>query len=454
MLLRFSVSNFGSLRDKQELSMIASHAIKDDPSGLIDAPELRKERVLPAAVIYGANASGKSNFVKALAQMQMLVRDSHRKGEPGGGVPMKPFLLDPAYAKAPSEFSIDFIWNGARHLYSFEAHATEFLTESLHVWHGGPRTMLFERKGTEFEFGRSLKGENRVIEKLTRQNSLFLSAAAQNNHEALSEIAAYFGSILIEQPDARSARDVARALATERIDERMIKLLSSIDIGASGIRITEPEHKFQVNIDDVTIKDEHNDETAGQSNKLEGSEIRNESPSTLSRHMAEMIKTTFLNYDWGLKQTRFAQLERRATNGQSVYLDFKDESAGTVQLLSMLGPIFRALDEGRVVVIDEFASRLHTRAAEIILSLFNSKQTNPKGAQLIVATHDTNLLNAKGLRRDQVWFTEKGGGGATHLYPLTDIETRKGDNLEKGYLQGRYGAIPFAGPLADFVKAD
>jgi AAA15 family ATPase/GTPase len=134
-------------------------------------------------------------------------------------------------------------------------------------------------------------------------------------------------------------------------------------------------------------------------------------------------------------------------------MNINKESSGTIQMLKILFPIFIALEIGLLVVIDEFASRLHTRAAEVILSLFNNKETNPKGAQLIVATHDTNLLNAKGLRRDQVWFTEKDEGGATHLYPLTDIETRKGDNLEKGYLQGRYGAIPFAGSLADFVKA-
>jgi AAA15 family ATPase/GTPase len=106
-----------------------------------------------------------------------------------------------------------------------------------------------------------------------------------------------------------------------------------------------------------------------------------------------------------------------------------------------------------LVVLDEFGSRLHTRASELILALFNNKQTNPRGAQLIVTTHDTNLLNASGLRRDQVWFTEKDEEGATHLYPLTDIETRKGDNLERGYLQGRYGAIPFAGSISDFKKS-
>jgi hypothetical protein len=162
MLLRFSVSNFGSLRDMQELSMIASHAIKDDPSGLIDAPELRKEKVLPAAVIYGANASGKSNFVKALAHMQMLVRNSHRTGEPGGSVPLKPFLLDRAYAQKPCAFCVEFLWNGVRYSYGFEATRGEITEEFLYVWRNGPRSMLFERTLQNFEFGRSLKGRNKA----------------------------------------------------------------------------------------------------------------------------------------------------------------------------------------------------------------------------------------------------------------------------------------------------
>lgn len=132
----------------------------------------------------------------------------------------------------------------------------------------------------------------------------------------------------------------------------------------------------------------------------------------------------------------------------------KNESAGTVQLLSILHPVFHALESGSVIVIDEFGSRVHTRASTIILSLFNDKQTNPNGAQILVATHDTNLLNTWGLRRDQVWFAEKDDSGASHFYPLTDFVTRKDDNLEKGYLQGRFGAIPFAGILENVAEAD
>jgi AAA15 family ATPase/GTPase len=427
MLLRFSVSNFGSLRDKQELSMIASNAIKDEPAGLIDAPELRKEKVLPAAVIYGANASGKSNFVKALAHMKDLVRDSHRRGEPGGPVALRPFLLDPAYTEKPSAFSADFIWNGARYSYEFEATSKKFTAEALYVWRSGPRSTLFERKYQTFEFGRSLKGRNKTIEDLTRPNSLFLSAAAQSNHEELTEIANFFKSTQIELTTPMPPELISAQLAHQGVDKKILNLLHEIDTGVTGTRVDEtPLEQKYVDFRNAILA-------------VIQQQIGTPPPLEVKSKLNEAY--------------RMLRLGHQATDGQTVYLNMEDESAGTVQLLSILGPIFRALDEGRVVVLDEFGSRLHTRAAEIILSLFNNKETNPKGAQLIVATHDTNLLNAKGLRRDQVWFTEKDDSGATHLYPLTDIETRKGDNLEKGYLQGRYGAIPFAGSLANLVKA-
>jgi len=135
-------------------------------------------------------------------------------------------------------------------------------------------------------------------------------------------------------------------------------------------------------------------------------------------------------------------------------MDFEDESAGTRWLADRLGPIFAALDHGGLIAIDEFGANVHTLAAEAVLGLFASKETNPKGTQLIVATHDTNLLSSHHIRRDQVWLTEKDEGGATMLTPLTDIRTRKGDDIEKGYLQGRFGAIPFAHFDASILKAD
>ena len=118
------------------------------------------------------------------------------------------------------------------------------------------------------------------------------------------------------------------------------------------------------------------------------------------------------------------------------------ESAGTRRLLIVLGLAYQALDGGLTLCVDELDASLHTQASEAVLQLFCSQESNPKGAQLIATTHDANLLKSSVLRRDQIWFTEKDSEGATHLYPLTDIRTRKGDDIRRGYLQGRYGAVP------------
>jgi AAA15 family ATPase/GTPase len=435
MLLRFSVANFGSIRDEQQLSMIASK-LTDDPSGLIETPALRAEKVLPAAVIYGANASGKSNLVRALAHMKELVRNSHRQGEPGAPIPLKPFLLDPAYAAKPSVFSIDFVWNGARYAYRFEALGNAFTQESLHVWRGGPVTLLFEREGQEFKFGRSLKGRNKVIEELTRPNSLFLSAAAQFNHEELGEVTKAFSAMEIDVDLMLTSHEISAKLANENIDRRVIGFLSMIDSGINDTKIFDEMSMINNMIGKKKIYID------GRVEHVYASTFRDTDELRRTPEFYEIFDTK-----------RVIKLGHKAINLQTIYLDMNNESGGTLQLLTILGSVFQTLDRGGSIIIDEFGSQVHTRASEMIIFLFASKDTNPRGAQLIVTTHDTNLLNAPGLRRDQIWFTEKDSAGATHLYPLTDIETRKGDNLEKGYLQGRFGAIPFAGSAADLLKS-
>ena len=147
------------------------------------------------------------------------------------------------------------------------------------------------------------------------------------------------------------------------------------------------------------------------------------------------------------------ELAHRAHDDQVIFLDLDRESAGTRRLLVLLGNVFQALDTGTLFLVDELDASLHTQACEAVLAMFSSPSTNPNRAQMVATTHDTNLLRSRLLRRDQVWFTEKDTEGATHLYPLTDIRTRKGDNIAKGYLQGRYGAIPFAGRIGDITAA-
>ena len=182
LLLRFGVSNHLSIRDSQELLLTAS-SLKDPRDGLIDCAATPHGAVVPAAVIYGANASGKSNFVDAITTMRHMVLRSQTEGDPGGGVPRHPFRLDSGSSRRPSRFDIDFMLDGVRHHYGFEANDREFVSEWLYSFPKSHRRSLFVRDRDNYRFGRELKGKNSVIAGLTRPNSLYVSAAAQNRHK-------------------------------------------------------------------------------------------------------------------------------------------------------------------------------------------------------------------------------------------------------------------------------
>lgn len=425
MLMRFSAGNHRSIREPVELSLVAS-ALDDVETGLIDCPHAPRGKVLPSAVIYGANASGKSNVVSALHMMRRIVLTSHSRGNPSGGVPHAPFTLDPAFAKAPSSFEADFIIEGVRYHYGFTASYEVFLSEWLYAFPSGRMQKLFEREEQKFTFGRGLKGRNKVIEALTRKNSLFVSAAAQNNHEELSTISNFFASIQFDNNISVHGQIAARQFGDSKLDNRVIIFLDKIGTGVVDYKSTE------MDVPEEAKKFNHAIRTALKEIMNDGEGEKFELPDS-----ADKID--------------YIQLAHRSVDGENIYFDIEQESEGTKRLLMFLGPVFRALDEGTLIVIDELNASLHSKVCEMIIALFSSPETNPKGAQLIATTHDTNLLESKYLRRDQVWFTEKDMQGATQLYPLTDIRTRKGDNMEKAYLQGRYGAVPSSVSVSDFV---
>ena len=413
MLLRFAVANHLSIREKQELSFAAS-SLRDRSDGLIDCKAVPSGAVLPAIVIYGANASGKSNVVNAIAAMQGMVLWSHTQGEPGGGVPHHAFKLDSTCSQTPSRFEIDFVIDGVRYHYGFETTDEAFVAEWLYTFPGSHRRRMFERDNSIFNFGRWLKGQNNNIAKLTRPNSLFLSAAAQNGHEQLSKIYAYFKSIEFASTISISGTSVSAQFAGDDPDPRVIDFLKSINTGVIGYKKKKAElpEKVQAMLRKVIASVE---DSSGGTIKME--------PDEYDKHVA-------------------IELAHRGQEGESVYFDLDSESAGTRRLLIVLGLAYQALDEGTLLCIDEVDASLHTHASEAVVTLFCRPDINRNGAQLIATTHDTNLMNSSLLRRDQLWFTEKTQEGATELYPLTDIRTRKGDNIESGYLQGRFGALP------------
>ncbi len=418
MLLRFAVENHLSIRERQELSFAAS-SLKDQADGLIKCDAVGSRSVVPAVLIYGANASGKTNFVDAASVMKRMVLWSQTKGKPGGGVPRREFLLDSNYSEKPSCFEIDFFHGGVRYHYGFETTSDEFKSEWLYEIPKGHRRKLFERKEQNFDFGRRLKGQNHIIADLTRSNSLFISAAAQNGHALLSRIYSYFEDIAFLRSTSVQGTEASLWVKKDGLDDRVIDFLKAINTGVIGYQKKETE----VSEESRTIRRELN----AVFRRVSGGAI--EIPPDEDDKLVEI------------------ELAHRGKGGERVHLDLDLESAGTRRLLIILSQAFKAIDEGLPIFIDELDASLHTYASEAILRLFCSPNVNRKGAQLVATTHDTNLMKLNPLRRDQLWFAEKNIEGATEIYALTDFQTRKGDNLELGYRQGRYGAVPNSDPI-------
>ena len=412
MLLRFGVSNHLSIRDRQELSFTAS-SLKDRADGLIDCLAAPSGSVVPAVVVYGANASGKTNIVDAMGAMKSFVLESYTKRDQDGGVPRQPFALDPAGPDMPSCFDVDFVMDGVRYHYGFEASDEAFESEWLYTYPKAHRRTLFERDSDAFHFGRGLRGANRMIAEFTRGNSLYLSVAAHLGHERLSKIFTYFRSWRSVRAIAIPGENAWQYLGQEALDRRVIEFLGKVGTGITDYRREET---------DVPGEFKH-----------------------FVRLLTELAARAGVPSDriqTNIEEETRLQLGHQGGDSEPIYFELQRESAGTRRLLIVLDHAFRALDNGLPLCIDELDASLHTHACEAVLSLFCSPITNPQGAQVIATTHDTNVMKSSLLRRDQLWFTAKDANGATQLYPLTDIQTRKGDAFEKGYLQGRYGAVP------------
>jgi AAA15 family ATPase/GTPase len=407
MLLRFKFSNFRSFRDEAELSLVAS-GLDDSPNAAFEVAGL-KERVLPVAAIYGANASGKTNVIRALGFMSQAVLLSHRNWSPKGSIPREPFILGEGRARS-SRFEIDLVADGIHYRYGFVLDSESVLEEWLLAYPNGKKQTWFRRfRGVPMSFSSKLTGENKAIEALTRQNSLFLSAAAQNNHAVLMPVYFWFAgsqSILLGRPGITAYfckdDDHRRAVA---------ELVCNADLGIVQLRVQEEE------------------------------------ATGLLKNLREAI---------GDEETEAHILLTHRLGKDTIEFEPELESDGTAAYLALLGPVVGALRTGGVVCVDELDASLHPLLAIRIIGLFNDPARNPRGAQLIFNTHDTNLLSSKVLRRDEIWFTEKQPDGNSTLYPLTDFKPRRHENLENGYLQGRYGAIPFinAGSFVDAFGDD
>lgn len=426
MLIEFRVENHRSLRDEQVLTMEAGRiGPSDDPRPRVVPGS--PEPLLPVSVLYGANASGKSNVLAALSFMRNAVLESHRTWPPDEGIPLDPFAWGPKKSE-PSLFEVAIVINSIRYEYGFLASEKEFLEEWFYAWPHGKKQIWYERDAGKFKFGENLRGENKLIEEITRPNALFLSAAVQLKHTQLQPVFTWFRTLRpINLPVGRFSLFRGQSL--------------------HGFRVTE--------IVDMI-------EASHQPNLFEGSK----SLGRLSDRFRAMLQNADIGIvdlrviktdssEEGFRHSRIRIQLKHKSSIEDAWLPLEEESKGTQMLFSMALPILEAIKDGTTLIVDELEGSLHPSVAQKIVHLFNDPSLNPHNAQLIFTTHDTNLLGTTvgepALRRDQVWLTEKDPEGATRLYPLTDYKPRTAENLERGYLQGRYGAIPF---LGKFFVAD
>jgi len=420
MLVEFRVGNYRSFREQQTLSLVASKD-KELDKNCIDQGKLR---LLKTTSIYGANASGKSNLIRALYTMQQIIK---KPAKPGEKLPVTPFKLDEKYSKEPSSFEVTFFHGEIRYQYGFTATTERICDEWLYAYPKGRSRDIaqtwFERKFNrktskiEWNFGSYLKGEREKLKDRTINNILFLSAGAQWNNKQLTSVYEWFvdklriinysyelppitAEMMLSINDPKKERHLAATM-----------LMQSADLG----------------ICDISVE------------KLEGDMSKIIFPPDIPNEVKEKFLRK-LKYKLTVKMSH-----RNTKTGKKFFLPFEEESKGTQCFFKLLGPWGQAVAKGITMFIDEIDASLHPLLVRELIEVIQNPDINASGAQLVFATHDTTLLDPELFRRDQIWFTEKNEEGATQLYSMSDYKERKprkGEAMQKGYLAGRYGAIP------------
>lgn len=393
MLLRFRVANVRSLRDEQELSFVAPEGSSDGATRRVELGGEQSAAVLPLVGLFGANASGKSNVLKALTDMRSAVLNSYARWASFKGIPRVPFALEPQGEVEPSFFEIDVAIEEVRWTYGFELGPSQVEAEWIHSYPRGHRQVWLDRdasRSSPYAWpGQRVKDRGQLMRR-TRPDALILSTAGTDNHPQLSALFHWFRRNLwsVNPEDERAQREqfTMREL-TGRRASRINELLRVADLGIAGAEV-----------------------------------------------------------DQGGRAGPSVRLVHRSSHGDIAAFDWLQESFGTRSWFALLGPLLLALDEGAVLLIDELDASLHPRFAAEVVRLFHDPQANPRNAQLVFTSHDPSILTTPSggrlLDPGQVWLTEKDKDGATELYPLTAASPTAEEDLTKSYLTGAFGAVP------------
>lgn len=413
MLLEFAVSNCFSYAKRQVFNLVANQGSEHEDENVATVVAARKHRVLKTALVYGANSSGKSNLLLALSRMKNLILTS-AKMQHGDKLNISPFRLDSNLRNKPSEFEIQFIAKGVRYQYGFSVNQTHVFDEWLFAFPKGQAQLWFQRAWDEskqahvWQFGNNFYGEKILWQRSTRDNALFLSTAVQLNSQQLQPVFNWFRNTLSFIGIDGTFPHFTANFVKEGNKDRVLKFLQTADI----------------NLVDL---------------KVESIPIEETLPEDMPQNLRDLILQSSKDNELLTIKTH-----RLDNDGNTINFSFEEESDGTQKLFGLIGPLIDVLNNGLVLFVDELSNSLHTHLVKLVIELFHNPKTNPKNAQLVFTTHDTNQLNQNTFRRDQVWFCEKDEQQATQLYPLTDFNIRKGrENLELSYLSGRYGAVPF-----------
>ena len=439
-LIEFSFGNFRSFKEKVTLSLVAASKIQKDAerdaNNLFNARQKPSLNLLRVAAIYGANASGKSNVARSFTAFKRCVLESANVGF--HYIPSS-FRLDTVSQNQPTFFEITFLrdtpeFPAVQYRYGFEIEKTAEQVKIKAEWLFEARTtteaLLFEREGLDVKHGRHFaEGKALLTEKrLGRSDALFLSLLAQIGSPTASALVAYFGkelNVVSGIYDESLHSFTVRCLENDRHCDRIQSLMREADTGIPKVKLAEDLDEIKLNF-----------------------------PESLPDAIKENL-------------TQSARDDKRVIAEHPVFdeqgtqvgtVDFalrSEESQGTQKLFAYAGPILDTLERGTTLIVDEMDARFHPLLTQAIVRLFQTPETNPKNAQIVFITHDTNLLDSQHLRRDQVWFVEKDRFGASHLYALSDFKgVRKGDIFGEQYIQGRYGAIPFLGGLRRLLTTE
>lgn len=426
MLLEFRVKNFLSIKDEVCLDLKATNISDFGDTNIVHTD---RYKVLKGAVIYGANSSGKSNLIKAMSTMRRIIFQSFERSS-ASDLNIQPFLLDTISSNEPSFFEATFLLNNIKYRYGFELTNSEVKAEWLLEAKKIAEKYLFVREKEGIDVNPQYK-EAIGLEEKTRDNALFLAVIDQFNGKLASQIMMWFNNFITI---SGLSHERYKAVTFQMLEKKESKNLlqsfyNNLDLGFDNVEIKKKD--FNTN------------------------DIPDDMPEYIVKQLVSDLE--------GKKIVDVKTLHKKRNPLDNSFSDVEfdmrsQESAGTNKVFNISGPVFDVLTDGGVLVIDELDSSLHPLLTLSITRLFNSSEHNPKNAQLIFSTHDTNLFTYGKFRRDQIYFIEKDKNFSSDLYSLVEykgdggITVRKDRKFEKDYIQGKYGAIPFIGNVSNTIQ--